>query len=129
MNSTEMISVILGCEAGKKVEKRGFGASDQWERIHGKPTWNFAAYEFRLEPAPEPKRMVPLGPGDINLHRDLFRYGDGGSGERQIASGMNSAGICVGSAHVATSWALAKDTLKRSTDGGQTWTACEKEEA
>lgn len=53
----EIIAVVTAYKGVQRIQRRGFGASDQWETVMRQPTWNFSANEYRI--APEP-RMVPL---------------------------------------------------------------------
>lgn len=71
MTIPEIIIVLQAAERGEEIEKHKRGSSGDWlnvwePKVH---TFDFASWDYRVKPKP---RMVPLGPEDVDLHRDLF---------------------------------------------------------
>ena len=80
---------------------------------------------WRLKPEP---KLVPLGPGDVDLHHDLFRHSAVGPVEDQtIATRKNEKHIFVYDAPVT--WEMAMRVLEWSRDAGKSWRPCSKEVA
>jgi hypothetical protein len=81
----------------------------------------YEEYEWTIPPE---KKMVPLGPDDIDLHRDLFRF-YAAPRKSYVATAKGCDTVTINN-HAYSFWAL-KDTMERSIDGGATWQRCEKE--
>ena len=122
----EMIAVMQAAKEGKQIEWK-YLYSKCWNRTGLNIEWNWSCHDYRIKP--EPKR-VPLGPEDIDLHRDLFRLNQQGRGERSTAHSVTAGiGIWIAGASVAQSWNDLMEFWEISSDGGKTWRPCWKEEA
>jgi hypothetical protein len=120
--------VLMALAGGREVERMKWdGSGRRWEwcavwdwdlLADGRGNWVSA--DWRIKPE---VTMVPLAPEDIDLHRDLFRFG---GSERQVSTGMTANSIWIGTAQVGITWVELQNMVERSIDGGRTWAKCEK---
>ena len=73
-----------------------------------------------------PPKRVPLGPEDVDLHKDLFRPSEDVESEctanRKTAEGLYLAAYCT-----PYTWRELVGAYEISRDGGKTWEPCSKE--
>jgi hypothetical protein len=109
---------------GKPVEVV-FG--DKTWLFEGKEEWGrlgyFDKYKWHAAGEKPPVEMVDLEMADIDLHRDLFRFGSRGSWEYS-ASGRHETGVIID--REVYTFAALHQGWQRSGDSGATWEKCEK---
>ena len=110
--------------AGKELEYTPVGGV-LWGPVDtgniGSLIYDFDRYTVRVKPEPA---MVPLGPEDITLGRDVFRAL--GSSWHVLAAGMSQEYVELGR-EGCQSYDRLMNSYERSIDRGVTWHRCEKE--
>lgn len=133
MTSKQINEIEKAAKEGKRIQfKYHFKA--EWMQAekqtiellkNGNFDWAGSINEWRI--APEPV-TVPLGPEDIDLHRDEFRAKVfSNQFERITAARVNIHGILLNGASTLIPWKDAQEKLERTRDGGKTWHPCSKE--
>jgi hypothetical protein len=110
--------------AGKELMYR-FDNGGLWSAVDsnniGLLLTRFSKHIFRIKPDTE---KVQLGPDDIDLHRDLFRFTV--APKKVYVATANGTDTVTINNHAYPFFAL-RDSVERSIDGGVTWQRCEKE--
>lgn len=124
MTRSEVLMALAGGREVEHTEWDGKRVLWEWRAVWD---WNLLCDgrewmpdNWRIKPE---VKMVPLAPEDIDLHRDLFRFG---GSERQVSTGMTANSIWIGNAQTGGTWAELQNMVERSIDGGRTWAKCEK---
>lgn len=52
MKPEQIIEVVQGFMDGKDIQWKEINFGHQWDKVRGKPFWNFAIYDYRIKPEP-----------------------------------------------------------------------------
>jgi hypothetical protein len=110
--------IFTALAQGKMVQYSDKDGGSTWSDIDSSV---IVAFRWRIKP--EPKK-VQLGPDDIDLHRDLFRFTV--APKKVYVATANGTDTVTINNHAYPFFAL-RDSVERSIDGGLNWQRCEKE--